>query len=173
MQNKPLQHQATLPVHKITRWCLRCSFRPSITKQKSIGLQTTRARATRHAHRRKADNIFARALICALGTFLGPSPSSSRGDPGMLRSEELLVAASRRWKSGDFCGAGGRSAIVPSWRSLGLRVRGCRTGGDPKISPTGSGYWPLGSWPSSQGIPFMTVKRVRERQVKKTGGTDS
>jgi hypothetical protein len=62
--------------------------------KKSIGMRTRACNAL-PPHRRKADNIFARALICALGTFLGPSPSSSRGDSGMLRSE-VLFAASRR-----------------------------------------------------------------------------
>lgn len=108
-----------------------------------------------HHHRRKADSIFAKALICPFCTFLTPSPSSFPFKPPR---SVVLVDASLR-DSGDLITVelGGRSVIVSSFTSLGFLVRCFRTGGEPKMSPTGLGCCPRGNWSSSHGTPFMTL----------------
>lgn len=111
-------------------------------------------RSSTQFHLRKADNIFARALICPRCTFFGVSASSfpplSRAIPP-LRSV-VLVDASRRCATGDFEPAlAGRSLIVSRGSSLGFRTRCLRIG----VSLETLVWKPRGSRPSSQGVPVI------------------
>lgn len=100
-------------------------------------------------HRRRAESILARALIWPFCTFLTPSPSSLPLLEPIPPRSVVLVAASLRRCSGDFwllAGPEGRSVMVSSLRSLSGFLALClRTGGEPKISPEGSGCCPRGS----------------------------
>lgn len=132
------QHIVTLPIQRDTRMPVPHHALPDRHTN-----QASSPSSPRHTtlHRRNADSILARVLICPFCTFLGPSPSSF---PLKLAT---LVDASPRWYTGDFGAAewAERSLMVSSLGSLGFRERCLREGGWPKISPKGLGCIPRGS----------------------------